>query len=102
MSSKESYRIKVLEEVISSKLTVSEGSEILEISERQFYRLQRAYKKEGLKGLIHKSRGKTLKQRIRQRIKRKSNKYLQKGFHRFWTNIVFREVGRILPNQDKS
>jgi len=71
MSSKETYRIKVLEEVISSKLTVREGSEILEISERQFYRIQWSYKIDGLKGLVHKSRGKPSNRGYSKELKEK-------------------------------
>lgn len=57
MSQKEIKRIKVLEQKLQGKLTVKEASEIIEISERQTYRLLRRYKVEGDKGVIHRLRG---------------------------------------------
>jgi transposase len=83
MSLKESYRIKVVEEVKSSKLTVKEGSEILEISERQFYRIQRSYKSEGPKGLIHKSRGKPSNRGYTEELKEKVIRIYRKDFTDF-------------------
>jgi len=57
MSSKEHERVQMLEEVKKRKLTIREASELCGISERQFYRIKSFYEKEGLSGIIHKSRG---------------------------------------------
>ncbi len=57
MSSKEHDKVRVLEEVKKRKLTVKEASLLLNISERQFYRIKLSYEKEGVLGVIHKSRG---------------------------------------------
>jgi len=57
MSSKERKRLKVLSEQERGKLTVIESAEILEISERQTYRIIRRYKEEGDSGIIHLLRG---------------------------------------------
>jgi transposase len=57
MSQKEADRIKIISNVGSKKITIKEASEILEISERQMYRILRRNKEEGIKGIIHKLRG---------------------------------------------
>jgi hypothetical protein len=59
MSKKEIDRIRVLEEVKSNRMTVKEGSEIVGLRERQMYRIQERYKREGAEGLIHEMRGRT-------------------------------------------
>ena len=58
MSKKELRRLKILEQIEKKKLTVKEGTESLEISERQTYRLLKRYREEGDKGLLNRSRGK--------------------------------------------
>ena len=57
MSSKEHERVQMLEEVKKRKLTIREASELCGISERQFYRIKSSYEKEGIIGVINKSRG---------------------------------------------
>jgi len=57
MSQKEADRIKILSRIESKNLTVKEASEILRISQRQLYLIISRTKKEGIKGIIHKLRG---------------------------------------------
>lgn len=57
MSSQEHDRLKLLEEVNKRKITIKEAAALCELSERQFYRIKSSYTKEGLSGIIHKSRG---------------------------------------------
>jgi transposase InsO family protein len=58
MSSRELDRIKIVTQVESNKLRVSEAAGLLEISERQTFRIIKKIKTEGAKGIIHKLRGK--------------------------------------------
>lgn len=58
MSKKETSRIRVIEEIVSEKLTYKKGSEILELSERQLYRIVKRFKSESYSGIMHRSRGK--------------------------------------------
>ena len=59
MTKKERERLKVLEQIKMGKLTYSEGSEQLNLSERQLYRSMVRYLEEGDEGLIHRLRGAT-------------------------------------------
>jgi len=57
MTKKERERLKVLEQIKGEKLTFSEGSCQLNLSERQMYRSMARYLEEGDEGLIHRLRG---------------------------------------------
>jgi len=57
MSSKEHDRLNLLKEVKSRKLTVKDAAILANLSERQFYRIKSSYEKEGIIGIVHKSRG---------------------------------------------
>jgi len=59
MSQKEADRIKIITKIESKEITVKEASEILEISQRQLYRVLKRNKEEGTKGIIHKLRGRS-------------------------------------------
>jgi transposase len=55
---KEAERYKVISEVEEGYLKVKEAGEILGLSERQVYRIKARVEREGVGGVIHKSRGK--------------------------------------------
>jgi len=57
MSSKEHDRVNLLKEVKSRKLTIKDAAILANLSERQFYRIKSSYEKEGIIGIVHKSRG---------------------------------------------
>jgi len=69
MSKKEINRISILEEAINSKITNQEGADTLGVTKRQFRTLKSRYKKEGVKGIVHKSRGKPSNRRIPRELK---------------------------------
>lgn len=50
-------KYKTIKEVIEGYLKAGEASKILGISERQVYRIKRRVEREGVSGVIHKSRG---------------------------------------------
>jgi transposase len=54
---KELNKYKTITEVIAGYLKVEEASEILKLSERQIYRIKSRIEQEGIKGILHKSRG---------------------------------------------
>jgi len=58
MSSRELDRLKIVSQIEANKLTVAEASELLNLSERQTFRIIKKIKAEGSKGIIHKLRGK--------------------------------------------
>jgi len=72
LTMREAERYKVISEVEGGYLEVGEAAGILGLSERQVYRIKGRVKKEGARGVIHKSKGKRspywLKEEIRDRI----------------------------------
>ena len=83
MSFKEHDRVKILEEVKKRKLTVKEASEFLGISERQFYRIKLSYEKEGVSGVIHKSRGRPSNRGYSSTLKAKVIKIYRENYRDF-------------------
>lgn len=64
-------KLKVIQEAISKKITQIAAAAILGLSERQVGRLVRVVRKEGDRGIIHKSRGKESNRRTSPDIKGK-------------------------------
>jgi transposase len=58
MSIKEIERLKVIQRKEAGEITVNDMAEILQISQRQTYRILARYRQEGSDGLIHRLRGK--------------------------------------------
>jgi predicted transcriptional regulator len=56
LSRKEIDRLMILKQIEENKITVLEAADILELSQRQIYRILRRIKTEGSKGIIHKLR----------------------------------------------
>lgn len=57
LTMKELNKYKVITEVIEGYLRVRKASNILRLSERQIYRIKSRVEQEGIKGILHKSRG---------------------------------------------
>jgi len=64
MSLKETNRILIMEKLLKKEIKQKKAARILGLSVRQVRRLKKRYKSEGLKGLIHKHRGKPSPRRI--------------------------------------
>ena len=58
MSQKEVDRLSIINQLINKKITSSESSALLNLSERQIFRIMSRVRQEGSKGIIHKLRGK--------------------------------------------
>lgn len=56
MSSKEFSRLQVLQDVASCRLKIGEAAALLDITRRQFFRLQRAFRHGGPQGIPLQSR----------------------------------------------
>lgn len=69
LTGKEQKRVYVLNERAAGKLTVAKAARLLGVSERQFYRLQAAYRREGVKGLAHGNRGRPSPHRLAEDIR---------------------------------
>lgn len=59
MSDKEFSRLKVLQDVAANRLKVSEAAALLQITRRQFFRLQRSFRHNGPEGLVSRRRGRS-------------------------------------------
>ncbi len=57
ISYREMERLKIITRVEQEDLTVIEGAEALDISERQMYRILHHYRLRGAAGLVHRLRG---------------------------------------------
>ncbi len=73
----------MLEKVKSRKITIKKAAELSEISERQFYRIKSSYEKEGLIGVIHKSRGRRSNRGFSQSLKNKVIKIYRDKYRDF-------------------
>jgi transposase-like protein len=70
MSQSERKRLKIVEQIVSQKMTVKEGSYLIGKSERQTYRIIKRYLKEGDAGLIHRLRGTSSNRGYPEKIKK--------------------------------
>ena len=80
MSQKEADRLKIVSQIGVKGLTVEEGSEQMGISPRQTYRILKKIKEEGIKGIIHKLRGKKSNRGYPEEIKQKVIKLHEKEY----------------------
>src|SRR5579864_5231961 len=79
LSMKETERITIMDNLIAKRIKQKHAAKQLGISIRQIQRMVKRYKREGIKGLTHKSRGKVgnramkiaKKEQIVQMIKKK-------------------------------
>ena len=62
-------RIEVIMVVMDGKIDVRDAGRILNRCERQVYRMLASVREEGIKGLIHKNRGRESSRRIKDRIR---------------------------------
>lgn len=69
LTMKELNRFKVISEANDGHLKVKDAAKILKLSERQIFRLKAKVKKEGAKGVVHKTKGKTKPRWLIERIK---------------------------------
>jgi len=67
---KEQKKLKVVTEIEAGRMTTQEGAEMLALSERQTYRLKKAYREKGAVGLAHGNRGQASGRATPEEIKR--------------------------------
>jgi len=71
LTMREAERYKVISELRSGYLRIKEAGELLDLSERQVYRIKARVGKEGAGGVIHKSKGKKTPRWLRERVRDK-------------------------------
>lgn len=70
MSNKELDKASVITDCISGKHTINEASQLLGITTRQVSRLKTKVRENGIKGLVHQSRGKESNRKIPEGIEK--------------------------------
>jgi transposase len=69
VTTKDEHRVVVLEKVMEGTMTLKEAARRMGVSERQAKRLKKGYRKDGLAGIIHKSRGRRSNRKIDPEVK---------------------------------
>lgn len=69
MTAKEQRRGWVLTRVLKRELTMAEAAEVVELSERQLWRLRAAFERDGPAGLVHGNRGRPSPARLDRSIR---------------------------------
>jgi transposase len=64
LSARDRRRLDVLRQVTSGQLTVRQAAQVLDLSERQMFRLVAAYRERRLAGLAHGNRGRRPRTRL--------------------------------------
>jgi transposase len=68
LTMRDEKRLDVMQRVYRSELTVIEAAQILNISERQCYRIKAKVKKAGAKGVVHGNRGRPCQCKIEDKV----------------------------------
>ena len=71
MSVKDLKRLKIIQEAIDRQITQKTAASIMGVTERQIRRITKAVRKEGEKGVIHKSRGMISNRKIPEKTRNK-------------------------------
>jgi transposase len=88
MSKKELKRGEIIVKIMESKLKKKVASYILNLSLRQTYRLCKKYKKEGLKGLAHKRRGKCSNKKINSKTRKQVLELIRTQYTDFGPQLI--------------
>ena len=83
MSQKELNKYDIIQRSLRKEITVQKASELLNLSERQIYRLRSRVRKKGAQGLVHNNRGKTSNRRIPDNEREKIIKLLHQHYYDF-------------------
>ncbi len=92
MSQKEVDRLSIINQVISKKITARESSSLLNLSERQVFRIMSRVREEGSKGIIHKLRGKKSNHGYSEEIKTKVIKIYGKQYSDYGPTLFSEEL----------
>jgi hypothetical protein len=68
MSGKEVPRAGLVKAALAGRITNAEGARALQLSVRQFLRLKQRVRAEGMRGLLHRSRGRPSRHRVAPRL----------------------------------
>ena len=92
MSQKEVDRLNIINQVLSKKITTMESSLLLNLSERQVFRIMSRLRQEGSKGIIHKLRGKKSNHGHSENIKTKVIEIYNKQYGDYGPTLFSEEL----------
>lgn len=103
VKTKELKRLKVIEQVIEKKIKQKQAGTLLRLSVRQIRRLIQQVRKDGLKGLIHKLRGKISNRRHDEKHKEKVMALCRKKYEDFGPTLAqekLEELDKLYVNRE--
>jgi len=83
MSQKEVSRYDIIQKTIQKELRNKEASEILHLTSRHIRRIKERVEKEGIQGLVHKSRGKPSNRKIPKEEENRIRTILKENYYDF-------------------
>jgi transposase len=92
MSTKELSRLEVMQRLEEKRMIQKEAAEVLGVSVRQVKRLVRAYRREGVKGLVSKRRGKPSNNRLSEETKQKALDLLKSKYTGFRPTLAHEKL----------
>lgn len=92
MSLKEIDRIKIIQQYENKEINKEEASDILEVCERQFYRLLQQKRTSGDKGLIHKLRGRKSNRGYAEKLKKEIISLYRKQYWDYGPTLFSEEL----------
>jgi len=92
MSHKEVDRLSIIKQVLNKKVNTKQASQLLEISERQLFRLMFRVRQEGSKGIIHRLRGKRSNRGYSEDLKAKVISIYRKQYDDYGPTLFSEEL----------
>ena len=83
MSIKEAPRPGLIRAALAGKVTVREVAQVLGLSRRQVQRLKKSFRREGVRGLLHHSRGRPSPLRMPETIRQQAARLMQTTYQGF-------------------
>jgi transposase len=94
VTTKDEYRVVVMEKVIAGAMTLKTAARRLGVSERQAKRLKKGYQSGGLAGIIHKSRGKKSNREIDPELKARVMDYYRDRYDGFGPTLASEQIAK--------
>lgn len=97
-------RLEITQRVLRDELTMGEAAMVLDISERQCYRIKARVKERGARGVVHGNRGRPCKRKVKERTVRQILKLAQgkyRGFNDHHLTEKLKEHEKIELSREK-
>ena len=95
MTNQELARYEVIKNLIAGNINGSDASTQIGLSTRQIRRLKKQVRERGVKGIIHKNRGKNSNRKVNCKIKELVISYIKKDYYDFGPTLAQEKLDRI-------